>query len=103
MPQPNQAAAEASAGITQCASSGYSSIANVPNTTTVATATPTSRLSAFNTGWVASTAAAPQMALPAPTSAAVFGANCQRRPSHIASIKVPNTISTSTSKAGQPT
>ena len=48
---------------------------SVPKTTTVATATPTSRSRAWATGAVASTAAAPQMALPAPMSKALRGSS----------------------------
>src|SRR3546814_4159996 len=52
-------------------SHGYGNIPVVPNTTTVATATDTLCACARTTGSVAITAAAPQIALPAPISIAV--------------------------------
>ena len=77
---------------------------NVPNTTTVATATDTLCACAFITGSVAITAAAPQIELPAPINMVVCSSSLNTRlPSCTAKINVPNSITTSVNKPSQPT
>ncbi|MCY1372792.1 hypothetical protein D9M69_600240 [compost metagenome] len=76
----------------------------MPNTTTVATAIDTLCSSPRTTGCVAITAAAPQMALPAPMSAAVSRSSpSQRVPMRTARPKVSATIAIAISTPGQPT
>ncbi len=76
----------------------------VPKITTVATATATFEDSAFTTGAVASTAAAPQMLLPAPISQAVFKSRfINRAPIKVASRKVLLSITISIATPLNPT
>src|SRR5690606_26106335 len=83
-------------------SHGYRNIPVVPNTTTVATATDTLCACARTTGSVAITAAAPQIALPAPISIAVSRSSLNTRvpsstarpntePTMVAAISTPST------------
>ena len=75
----------------------------VPKTTTVATATATSSARPLTTGSVASTAAAPQIELPAPTSKLVRASMRNTRwPSHCASTKVLDSTTASMAMPAQP-
>src|SRR5688500_10382673 len=81
-------------------SHGYTNIPSVPNTTTVATATETLCACPRTTGSVAMTAAAPQIALPAPISIEVSRSSfSQRVPSQVAR---PNTVATTTTSIASP-
>ncbi|MCY1250168.1 hypothetical protein D9M72_637790 [compost metagenome] len=75
----------------------------MPNSTTVATATAVCSARARSTGLLAITAAAPQMALPAPISRALSrGSLGQRTPISQAAHSVVVTISTSITSAAGP-
>ncbi|MCY1560983.1 hypothetical protein D9M68_981850 [compost metagenome] len=77
---------------------------SVPNSTTVATATALLWGAARSVGSNASTAAAPQMALPAAVSMAVSRSRPRMRcPTTVPISKVPNTTATDTARPGKPT
>ncbi|MNT78199.1 hypothetical protein D3C72_2174110 [compost metagenome] len=76
----------------------------VPNSTTVATATALLWGAARNVGSNASTAAAPQIALPAAVSMAVSRSRPSTRwPTTVPIRRVPSTTATETAKPGRPT
>src|SRR5690606_25192661 len=82
---------------------GYRKMLKVPHNTTVATAIATLLGSARSTRSTASTAAAPQIALPAAVSIAVCRSRPnQRRPAQVPSMSVDTTTTTSTSSPAAP-